>query len=366
MQKTTLIVIASLFLIACSDNHSDPEVVSPTPSSFSYIGLKEQSNVRDAQNKIEEEYRISDFWPYLKVYEEYLYVSTSTGIYRKSITSLNNTFWESYAFSDYSVSDFVKSGSKILASTPTWDEKGLLFSEDDGRSFKAIAPKEWEYDGKLWDEPAFIPKLCLNSDQLAAIVIPYGIFTSNDWGSQWNTTSLTSLSGYQNRFIGINSIHPNIIYYAGEHMTESGFLYAYHKGSQTWETLVKEHGNCIHHLAYHPTRSKEMIYSAEGHLGKTTDRGKTWKKIIPSETHFYYYKTIYDPKNPKIIYTTGIRNTPEYYPLTVFISTDSGDTWSKFSEIELEGGVVDMELLNDKLYLYTLMQGIYCIEISTN
>ena len=52
----------------------------------------------------------------------------------------------------------------------------------------------------------------------------------------------------------------------------------------------------------------------------------------------YFYKTIYDKRNPQILYSTGVTRIPkEEHKFTIHHSTDGGDTWSILYQADLLG-----------------------------
>ena len=44
----------------------------------------------------------------VQIIDGYIYVPTSNGIYRKNVSTLNDTIWDLYGFKGVSVRDFVK------------------------------------------------------------------------------------------------------------------------------------------------------------------------------------------------------------------------------------------------------------------
>jgi len=113
-----------LFFVVCSSAHAQ----------LNYIGLKDESNVRKAQSVIPTSVT---YWSKSKIIDEYMYVSTRKGIYRKNIvTTLNDTLWQLYAFPDVPIRNFVKKNDTILGITGYEATDTLMVrSTDSGQTY---------------------------------------------------------------------------------------------------------------------------------------------------------------------------------------------------------------------------------------
>lgn len=85
-------------------------------------------------------------------------------------------------------------------------------------------------------------------------------------------------------------------------MIFESFINASCNDGKDWIILENERNNCIHHIAFDPTNPNIMIYSGEYFLKKTIDKGRIWNPVLKDDV--YFYKTIYDKRNPQILYST--------------------------------------------------------------
>ena len=140
-------IIFFFFLCSCSNDNETNETSST--EAFQYLGLKDIANVSKAEEAVFRDFGV----PYrskIQIIDNYIYVTTLTGVYRKHISTTNNTDWELFAFKDLPIIQFVKNGNKILAISGCADERAFLYSSDNGETYKSITPgsfilKENEY-----------------------------------------------------------------------------------------------------------------------------------------------------------------------------------------------------------------------------
>ncbi len=364
LKPAVILLLLLAVLTACSDNDADkePDYEPKEVLHLQYIGLKEKTDTRAAQLKAWDEFGVG-YDPSMQLRDNYLYVTTYTGIYRKSLTAAPADAWEQYAFKDIPVRQFVQNGNSILAATAYRDERTLLLSDDGGQTYRPVTPPEF-VPGP--DNPVIAYSLAQNPKNprsLLAIIYPYGVAKSTDFGQTWKVLS-THIGGYQNWFVGFHPKDTTQMYNTGESMIYEAFINASYDDGKTWELIERQNNNCIHHIAFHPTEPKTMIYSGEYIIRKSTDQGRNWDHKMGD--HIYFFKTLYDETDPSVVYTSGITRIPaEFHKFAIHRSTDGGEHWSVFFQTDLpgEGGVIDLALHQKKLYLYTFADGIY--EINT-
>lgn len=365
-------LIMTFFVVGCGDEDSGNggKPVAPQELTLQYIGLKEKANVREAQKYVAEQYGVV-YNPKLRLTDDYLYATTAYGLYRKNIAT-DDTQWEPYAFDGEPVHDFVKKGTEILAITANRDNKAILRSTDDGRTFSNATPDAFmsgaDEDGivvfTLSQNPLDPNSLLM----LAHTPNPkmYGLLKSTDFGKSWRVLRPFTF-GYQN-WVSIFDPHdPTNIYCAGEESVFDSAIYFSNNDGQDWDLIESVNNNCVHHIAFHPANPNIMIYSGEFIVKKSTDKGRTWEMVLNED--LYFFKTIYDDTNPDIMYTSGLYRAPDTsHELTIYRSTNGGDDWSVFFQTNLpgEGGIIDMELRDDDLFLYTYTDGIYKLSIPRN
>lgn len=362
-------IFISLLFISCNNEKEELAIDIPG-NSFQYIGLKDRTNVRDGEKFIYDNCHRGGYHPKIQVSDNYIYVTTVSGIYRKSLSSLTNTNWELFAFGGQPVLEFVKNGNNILAATYYRNSKALLLSHDGGKTFAEATPAV--FLEHIYEEDYGIPiifRLAQHPQEPNTLLISvladkmYGILRSNDFGKNWETLTGQLLMGYQEWFLGYNPHDSNNIYNTGESMVFEAKIQTSYNNGQDWEVVNLMYNNCFHHIAFHPENPQEMICSGEFIHYKSRDKGRTWNLLNITEEEVYFYKTLYDKSNPNMVYTTGATRVPDSQTLFIFRSEDGGDNWNVFFKTELpgEGAVIDFDLYQDKLFLYTYTDGIYVL-----
>jgi len=183
-----------------------------------------------------------------------------------------------------------------------------------------------------------------------------GVWKTEDAGQNWENIS----DGFFGGSIGAVAVSPsnnNILYVGtGESTVRGnvspgyGGLFKSYDGGKTWENIGLENGMHVGRIRVHPD-NPEVVYvavmgdlfkdSTERGVYKTTDGGKSWRKILYVSPQAGAVDLILEPGNPRIIYasTWKIRRTP--YSLssggegsTLWKSTDEGQTWKEISNNE--------------------------------
>ena len=117
---------------------------------------------------------------------------------------------------------------------------------------------------------------------------------------------------------------------------------------KTWKHMGLEDSHHIARIVVHPKNSDVVYIAASGHeytpnkergVYKTTDGGKSWKKVLYEDTMTGAIDLVINPANPDILYASmwhRIRR-PWSDPLPgngggVYKSTDGGETWTHLTE----------------------------------
>jgi Secretion system C-terminal sorting domain len=325
-----------------------------------YLGLKKEGNVRVAQKELQ---NICLYWPKSHVIDNYIYVPTLNGIYRKDLRALNDTVWSLYAFPGVPIRDFVKHNDSILAIAMKAQDSIMLLSADNGKTYVNHT------SGFLLnkDNSNLIGLIAMNPLNHNSIVIwrvGAGVEKSMDFGNTWSVLN-PSIGGYQNRFAGFNPNDTTNIFITGEFMIFESFIYSSYDSGNSWELVESIPNHCTHILAFHPTNPDIIMSGGEYRIAKSTDRGLSWK--TDSYHGIYVTGLIYDTDNPNILYASGDIVSPNAKEIQIFKSTDGGDSWSLFytEEIENSDGVLDIHLYKNKLIIYTLVSGVYSLDLKT-
>jgi len=141
---------------------------------------------------------------------------------------------------------------------------------------------------------------------------------SNDQGKTWEIVNSDLLPVY----LAADTQNENVVYAATSQ--GQGIVVSRDKGV-TWSSLSAElEKGAVSVLAIHPQDAKILLTFSEklGGLGKSTDNGKTWKKVNEGFNGETILHIAFSRSNPSIIYALTHENR-------VYKSTDTGDTWAQ-------------------------------------
>lgn len=188
-----------------------------------------------------------------------------------------------------------------------------------------------------------------------------GVWKTLDGGRSWENIS----DGYFGGSIGSVAVAPsdhNVIYVGGGEKTVRGNVsYGYGMwrsvdGGKTWESIGLKDSRHVSRIRIDP-KNADIVYAAvmgnifaphqERGIYKSTDGGKSWKKVLYVNDQVGFVDLCLDPNNARIMYASSwkLQRTP--YSLEsggegsgLWKSTDSGETWTEITGNEgLPGGV---------------------------
>jgi photosystem II stability/assembly factor-like uncharacterized protein len=132
-------------------------------------------------------------------------------------------------------------------------------------------------------------------------------------------------------------------------------IYRSDDGGKTWKNVGLKTSEHIGRIAIDPKDSDTVYVAAQGPLWgpggdrglyKTTDAGKTWKKILSISDNTGVTDVVIDPQNPETLYAAAYQRRRHMWTLidggpesAIYKSTDSGATWNK-----LKAGLPTTEL----------------------
>jgi photosystem II stability/assembly factor-like uncharacterized protein len=179
-----------------------------------------------------------------------------------------------------------------------------------------------------------------------------GVWKTTDGGETWKAVS----DGFFGGAIGavaVSEWDPNVVYVGTGEKTVRGNvshgdgMWKSTDAGKTWTHIGLKDSRHIPRVRIHP-RNPDLVYAAVlGHLFgpnqergvyRSSDGGRTWKRILFANENAGAIDLILDPTNPRVIYasTWRVRRTP--YSLesggegsALWKSTDGGDTWSNIS-----------------------------------
>lgn len=180
-----------------------------------------------------------------------------------------------------------------------------------------------------------------------------GIWKTTNGGRTWDNIS----DGFFGGSIGAITVaksDPNVIYVGGGEKTVRGNVssgYGIWKSvdaGKTWASMGLKNSRHVPRIAVHPIDYNTVYAGVLGNiykptedrgLYKSTDGGKTWKKILFANEHAGVVDLLIDPANPRNLYasTWRVQRTP--YSLSsggdgsaLWKSTDEGETWKEISQ----------------------------------
>ncbi|HSU28055.1 MAG TPA: hypothetical protein VLJ68_06725 [Chitinophagaceae bacterium] len=180
-----------------------------------------------------------------------------------------------------------------------------------------------------------------------------GVWKTNDGGSNWKIVSDKFYGGS----IGAVAVAPsdeNIVY-AGEgentmrgNVSEGlGGMWKSDDAGRTWKNIGLKDARHILRIVIHPRDPNTVWVASMGHLFgpneergvyKTTDGGKTWKRVLFVNNQTGCSDLVMEPGNPTVLYAGMWRLIRTPYSLEsggegsgLWKSMDGGETWMNFS-----------------------------------
>ena len=155
---------------------------------------------------------------------------------------------------------------------------------------------------------------------------------------------------------------PDVVYVGSGESTlrdSTGYgngMYKSTDAGKTWTHIGLDDTQHIGKVAVHPKNPNIVFVAAIGHLYaaspergvfRSTDGGKTWKKVLFKDENVGAVEVVIDPVNPQVVYA-GLWNTrrPPWYTYAptngpgggIFKSIDGGTTWKQLtSGLPMEG-----------------------------
>jgi len=204
-----------------------------------------------------------------------------------------------------------------------------------------------------------------------------GIWKTNNSG----TTFKSVFDKYGAYSIGCIVIDPNNPYVVwtgtGEHNSQRALgygdgVYKSTDAGKTWKNMGLKDSRQIGGIVIDPRNSNVVFAAAEGSvwgpggdrgLYKTTDGGKTWKKVLDISENTGVSNILFDPRNPDVMYATSEQRRRHVFTKIgggpeskVYKSTDGGETWDKIMtglpNVDLGGMGIALSPVNpDVIYL---------------
>ena len=180
-----------------------------------------------------------------------------------------------------------------------------------------------------------------------------GVWKTTDGGVNWLPVSDEFFKTGSVGAIAVSESDPNIIYVGmGEetvrgNVSHGDGMYKSNDGGKSWKFMGLDDSRHITRIIIHPKNPDIAYAAAIGHLFgandergvfRTTDGGKTWKKILFRDRKTGANDIVFDPSNPNVIYASfwQISRSPWGFESGgagsgMFKSSDGGDTWTEIS-----------------------------------
>jgi photosystem II stability/assembly factor-like uncharacterized protein len=183
-----------------------------------------------------------------------------------------------------------------------------------------------------------------------------GIWKTTDSGATWAPVSDGQLKSGSVGALAVSESDPNVIYAGmGEacvrgNAANGDGVYKSVDSGKTWKHIGLADTYHIGRIVIHPRNPDIVFVAALGHLFgpnqergvfRSTDGGKTWRKLLYRDADTGAVDLAMDPSNPNLIYATlwQIRRKPWTFESGgkgsgLFQSTDGGDTWTEITRNE--------------------------------
>jgi photosystem II stability/assembly factor-like uncharacterized protein len=179
-----------------------------------------------------------------------------------------------------------------------------------------------------------------------------GVFKTTDGGITWAPVTDKYFGGTIGA-IGISESNPDIVYVgAGEYpirgnVSHGDGVFKSTDAGKTWTSVGLTDTRQISRVRVHPTNPDIVYVGAQGHVFgpstergvyKTTDGGKTWRRVLYRNDSTGISDLVLDPNNPEIIYAAFWQAWRTPWQLVsggagsgIFKSTDGGEHWTEIT-----------------------------------
>ena len=180
-----------------------------------------------------------------------------------------------------------------------------------------------------------------------------GLWKTTDAGNNWAPVTDGQLSSSSVGAVAVAESNPYVVYIGmGESCIRGNIMpgdgvYKSADAGQTWTHVGFRNVEAISKIRIHPTNPDIVFVAAFGlyhgpsderGVFKSSDGGKTWKKVLFRDGKTGAVDLSIDPKNPNVMYASLWEAYRMEYQMSsggpgsgIFKSTDGGDTWAEIT-----------------------------------
>ena len=181
-----------------------------------------------------------------------------------------------------------------------------------------------------------------------------GLWKTTDGGITWKPVTDGQITSSSVGAVAVSESNPDIVYigtgeteFRGNIMQGDG-VYKSIDGGKTWKNIGLKNTQSISRVRIHPTNPDIVYVSVLGHafgpnedrgVFKTSDGGKTWKKILYKGDKAGAEDLVIDTQNPETIYASiwEVYRTPykmwaDVGTSALYKSVNGGETWTELSK----------------------------------
>src|SRR6056297_4121403 len=177
-----------------------------------------------------------------------------------------------------------------------------------------------------------------------------GLWKTTDGGNEWKPVTDGQITSSSVGAVAIAETNPDIVYIGmGEvqlrgSITQGDGIYKSTDAGENWEHMGLKETQAVARIRIHPTDANIVYVAALGHpygdneergVFKTTDGGKTWKKVLYASDKAGAVDLILDQNNPQVVYATTWQVQRKAWKMwggggdsKLWKSTDGGENWT--------------------------------------
>ena len=180
-----------------------------------------------------------------------------------------------------------------------------------------------------------------------------GLWKTTDGGEQWVPVTDGQITSASVGAIAVSESHPDVVYIGmGESCIRGNIMpgdgvYRSTDAGKTWTHVGFRHVDAISKIRIHPTNPNIVFVAVFGDYGvpgeergvfKTTDGGRTWRKVLYRDPNTAAVDLSIDPNDPNVIYAALWEAYRKEWQMSsggpgsgLFKSTDGGETWTEIT-----------------------------------